>query len=228
MTLAAAFAPLNHTPNMAENQSSHRDNRRMCEPCPTGTVDTSERGSALTVEIENLTDAIASGGLKSSPALAKRLAKTERELEQLLAQKPALEVAKMIPAIADEYRAWVQELETILSPSGLKRGLVSDRDTARTRAQPKKRLGGHIIVTETENEIRFETEGSAKEIALRLAQVGGQEILVAGAGWPSPLRGSVMSAGCAGLGMNLLRRTQPCLGSENKNGPRKGAHLLFW
>ena len=51
--------------------------------------------------------------------------------------------------------------------------------------------------------------------------------LVAGAGLPSPLRGSVMSAGKAGLGMNLLRRTQPCLNSENKKGPRKEGLFLF-
>ena len=38
--------------------------------------------------------------------------------------------------------------------------------------------------------------------------------MVAGAGLPSPLRGSVMSAGVAGLGMNLLRRTQPRLGTQ--------------
>jgi hypothetical protein len=35
-----------------------------------------------------------------------------------------------------------------------------------------------------------------------------------------------MSVGCAGLEMNLLRRTQPCLNSKNEKGPRKGT-LLF-
>jgi hypothetical protein len=36
------------------------------------------------------------------------------------------------------------------------------------------------------------------------------------AGLPSPLRGSVMSADYVGLEMNLLRRTKPCLNSENE------------
>jgi hypothetical protein len=35
-----------------------------------------------------------------------------------------------------------------------------------------------------------------------------------------------MSAGDAGLGMNLRRRTQPCLSSKNEKRPRKGT-LLF-
>ena len=54
------------------------------------------------------------------------------------------------------------------------------------------------------------------------------DFLVAGAGLPSPLRGSVMSAGYASLGMNLLRRTQPCTRvGENKKGPRKEGLFLF-
>jgi hypothetical protein len=48
------------------------------------------------------------------------------------------------------------------------------------------------------------------------------------AGLPPALRASVMSAGDAGLGMNLLRRTQPCLNSKNEKGPHKGALYSFW
>jgi hypothetical protein len=66
----------------------------------------------------------------------------------------------------------------------------------------------------------------------RLLQRGepgsGSTTLFAGAALPSPLRGSVVSAGNAGLGMNLLRRTQPCLNSKNEKGPRKGALYSFW
>jgi len=62
--------------------------------------------------------------LKSSPALASRLAKAETELAALEAAAPAQKAAQMIPKLADEYRAWVNELETILSPDGLKRGLI--------------------------------------------------------------------------------------------------------
>ena len=146
-------------------------------------VDTSKRESELASEIANLTDAIAGGALKSSPAIAQRLAKAEQELASLNAQEPLPRAKKLIPAIADEYRAWVSELETVFPPDGLKIGLVSDRDVARTRAQLKKRLGGHIVVTETASDIRFETEASAEKIALRLASDGGQVFLVAGAGF---------------------------------------------
>jgi len=146
-------------------------------------VDTAKRESELSGEIENLADAIATGALNSSPALASRLAKAEQELAKLEAAGPAPKAAQMIPKLADEYRAWVNELETILSPDGMKRGLVSDRDIARARAQLRKRLGGHIIVTEMpdENEIRFVTEASTDEIALRMTSNGSQVIMGAGA-----------------------------------------------
>ncbi len=151
-------------------------------------VDTAKRESELSGEIENLADAIATGALKSSPALASRLAKAEQELAKLEAAVPAPKAAQMIPKLADEYRAWVNELETILSPDGLKRGLVSDRVIARARAQLRKRLGGNIIVTEMadENEIRFVTEAGIDQMALRMAGNGSNEsqvIMVAGAGF---------------------------------------------
>jgi site-specific DNA recombinase len=147
-------------------------------------ADDSKRIVKLKAEIENLADAIASGALKSSPALASRLAKAEKELATLEAKEPAPKAAQMIPKLADEYRAWVSELETILSPDGLKHGLVSDRDIARARAQLKKRLGGNIIVTEASDEIRFETEASTGEMALRMTGNGhAQVFMVAGAGF---------------------------------------------
>ena len=67
-----------------------------------------------------------------------------------------------------------------MSPDGRNRGLVSDRDVARARAQLRKRLGGHIVVTETDKEIRFETEAGAEEMALRMAGSGSQVFMVAG------------------------------------------------
>jgi len=144
-------------------------------------ADDSKRIGKLETEVENLADAIASGALKSSPALASRLAKAEQELARLEVKGSAPKAAQMIPKLADEYRAWVNELETVLSPDGLKRGLVSDRDIARARAQLRKRLGGNIIVTETESEIRFKTEASTEVMALRMARNGSQGMPVAGA-----------------------------------------------
>ena len=120
-----------------------------------------------------------SGALKSSPALAARLAKAEQELSRLETTRQAPK--RLIPGIADEYRARVDELEAILSPDGLHRSLVSDRDIAPARAQLRRRLGGNILVVETESEIRFQTEASAGEMALRMAGNGSQVFMVAGA-----------------------------------------------
>ena len=99
------------------------------------------------------------------------------------AQKPAQRAAKLVPAVANEYRTWVRELEIIMSPDGRERGLVSDRDVARARAQLRKHLGGQIVVTETESEVRFQTEVSAEEMALRMVGSGSQVFMVAGAGF---------------------------------------------
>ena len=44
------------------------------------------------------------------------------------------------------------------------------------------------------------SDGRSKKKA-SASKVTGLFFLVAGAGWPSPLRGSVMSAGCASLGV---------------------------
>ena len=85
--------------------------------------------------------------------------------------------------IGAKYRAAVRELETILSPDGLDRGIVSDRDIARARTQIRNYLGGGLIVTETEKEIRFETEASTEEMLLRLTGSGSQAFMVAGAGF---------------------------------------------
>lgn len=128
----------------------------------------------LRTEIENLTDAIASGALKSSPALADRLVRAEREIEALETQaaRPAVQAMQMIPRIAHEYRAWIDDLETVLSPEGVTQGRTTDRDIARARAQLKKRPGGQIVVRGADTEIRFETEARPEEIALRLAASG--------------------------------------------------------
>ncbi len=52
-------------------------------------------------------------------------------------------------------------------------------------------------------------------------------MLVAGAGWPSALRASVMSAACGGLGMNLLRRfkTGPI---TNEEWAPQGGPFFVW
>lgn len=137
----------------------------------------------LRAEIDNLTDAIACGALRSSRSLADRLARAEKELTRLeaAAAHPTTEATAMIPRLADEYRGWVSELEAVLSPKGMELGQTTPRDISRARAQLRRRLGGAIVVRETDSEIRFETEASTAEIALKLAISGSQENLVAGA-----------------------------------------------
>jgi hypothetical protein len=109
-----------------------------------------------------LTDAIAAGALKSSPALAERLARAEQELPALekAATRAGRPVTQLVPWMADEYRGSVSELEAVLSPAGLDSGLVSQRDIARSRAAVRRRLGERIVVRETLDEILFETEAA--------------------------------------------------------------------
>ena len=71
----------------------------------------------------------------------------------------------------------------VLSPEGIQRGLTTDRDIVRARALLKQRLGGQIVVRETDTEIRFETGARKAEIALKLAASGLRENLVAGVGF---------------------------------------------
>jgi hypothetical protein len=92
---------------------------------------TGKRQAQLRSEIANLTDAIAGGALKFSPAIAARLSKAEQELAQLEAAATTPKAAKLLPGFADRYPAVVSDLETILSPEELAAGKVTDRDIAR-------------------------------------------------------------------------------------------------
>jgi hypothetical protein len=71
------------------------------------------RVGELQREVGNLTEAIASGLLKSSPALAKRLTVTESELSRLQAERdrklPAL--GNILPRICERYLEIVEHLE---------------------------------------------------------------------------------------------------------------------
>jgi hypothetical protein len=91
-----------------------------------------------------------------------------------------------------------------LSPEGLRRGIARDSDIDRARTQLKSHLGGAIIVTETNKEIRFETKAGAEEMALRLAGSGSQVLMVAGARCPSYTRNA--SACCD---IHLTERQAP-------------------
>ena len=85
-----------------------------------------KRLAQLQCEIANLTDAIAAGALRASPAIAGRLQTAEAELARLHAMKPAAKVTAMPAGIEDRWRAAVANLETVLMT----------HDPARSRAVP--------------------------------------------------------------------------------------------
>jgi len=70
------------------------------------------RVQELEREIYNLADAVATGALRGSPALAARLATAESELARLKESAPVTTpVARLIPRIADQYLRMVRELD---------------------------------------------------------------------------------------------------------------------
>jgi hypothetical protein len=77
-----------------------------------------DRITHLRGEVSNLTEAIASGALRTSKALAERLAAAEAELEQLVAEKAPARLARVTSApvqLLDHYRRLVASLEAELS-----------------------------------------------------------------------------------------------------------------
>jgi hypothetical protein len=128
----------------------------------------------LRSEVANLTDAIASGALRTSKALAERLSKAEVELDRLLIHKAArkVNVVRLPMQLADRYRHMVSSLESELS-----------RDVHKARTILRQLVGNEISVVPHE---------SGKHLVARLGLVtesllqaaGGSEIfVVAGAGF---------------------------------------------
>jgi hypothetical protein len=72
------------------------------------------RCTELEKEIGNLADAVAAGLLKSSPELAKRLARAKSELERLRAIQPA-RVVKLLPRVDERFRELVADLPEALA-----------------------------------------------------------------------------------------------------------------
>lgn len=130
----------------------------------------------LEAQIANLTDAIASGALRTSPALAARLAGAERELARLRQQQTGggENVARLVPRLMDEYRDLVANLPERLN----------GQHVHRARAKLRK-LYPSIRVVTTPDEIRLEADQSVEGALLRA--VGGPQInLVPGRGLEPP------------------------------------------
>jgi hypothetical protein len=108
-------------------------------------------------EVANLTDAIATGLLRSSPALAGRLTTAEAELGRLreaAVPKEVKDLDRLIPRVADDFRSMVAELPTALQ-----------RDVARSRAAICRLLAGSIHVVANEQEIRCIAENGRTQAA---------------------------------------------------------------
>jgi hypothetical protein len=109
-------------------------------------------------EVANLTDAIASGMLRASPAIADRLAQAEAELARLKAAPPPVKAAnleRLIPEVADHYRNLVGSLETSLA----------ETDVERARGELRT-LFGYIRVVADEWEVRLEADLRETQAAL--------------------------------------------------------------
>jgi hypothetical protein len=137
-----------------------------------------KRVAELEGQVENLADAIASGALRASPALASRLTAAEAELAKLRQQAQPREVTKLdriIPGIDDAFRELVADL-----PNAIK------RDVDRARATVRQYTGSAIRVESDGKTVRFLSESRQMETTLLIAAGGAaalQTSVVAGAGF---------------------------------------------
>ena len=135
-------------------------------------TDESKAIAKAEAEISNLTDAIANGLLKTSPALARRLQAAEQELARLRAKaarpRPG-SVQQIMPRLVDEYRTLVEDLA----------GSLTEINVTRARCELRK-LIGDIQVNASEHEIRLEASEGAIETALLKAAGQSQVLMVAG------------------------------------------------
>jgi site-specific DNA recombinase len=130
-----------------------------------------QRIADLQRQIGNLTDAIASGALKGSPALATRLADAEAELQRLQAEQsravPA--VACIAPKVAERYLEIVGRLEEHMG-----------RNTEHSRPALVQAIGDRITLTPDKSG-KFLWAEYGLETAPMLVALGVPEIMVAGA-----------------------------------------------
>jgi site-specific DNA recombinase len=114
----------------------------------------------LQVQVGNLTEAVASGALRASPAIAARLTAAEEELERLQAERktPAANVELLIPQLAGEIERAVREL-----PATYYEG-----DVYRAREELKGLVGTIKVVAEPA-EMRLFAETGFVQAALKRA-----------------------------------------------------------
>jgi site-specific DNA recombinase len=131
--------------------------------------DETARRAKLEREIASLVDAVTSGALRGSPAIAQRLEDKELELAELKSRPQPLSVDKLLPQLGRRCREAVGRLEVLLA-----------RDPQRARLELREHVGP-IRVRATAEEIVLESSREHMEAAL-LGNSGPRQIrMVAGA-----------------------------------------------
>ena len=148
-------------------------------------------------ELKSLTEAIATGGLKSSPTLAGPMASAEAALARLQEAglpREAVKVERIIPRIADGLEELVADL-----PNAVK------RDVDRARVAARRYVGDRILVAEEvmdgEAMVIFRTQKGHVEAAFRRL-----------AGARGALRTSVVAGDRFGVATRWLDVTQCTIG----------------
>jgi site-specific DNA recombinase len=123
--------------------------------------DHSARIRQLRAEVENLADAIASGGLRASPTIAAKLTAAEGELERLTAQPEPVRMVDVTPLLAD-------------LPDRAERAVMRLEETLGAGDVPKAReeIRGHVgtvTIEADEREIRLYGERNVAAVLLRAA-----------------------------------------------------------
>ncbi|HTX25065.1 MAG TPA: hypothetical protein VMD03_10445 [Steroidobacteraceae bacterium] len=131
----------------------------------------------LRARVEDLGEAIATGGLKGSPTLARKLAEAEAELEQLLVQAqasrlpPVANVTRLLADLPITARRAVDELERTLAAGDLPR--------ARARDEIRRQVG-EIRVEAGPREIKLFRDGG--RLAATLLRAAGCDARSVGSG----------------------------------------------
>jgi DNA invertase Pin-like site-specific DNA recombinase len=178
-----------------------QETRRSLRAQRRATATDPKRLAGAEAEVRHLVDAIASGALRGSTAVAERLATAEAELAALtVAAHPvkAADIERLVALVVDRYRAMVATLEQSLPAA----------DIEQVRADLRA-LFGSITVVSDEREIRFEADLRNTHLALLKGVGGSANNVVAGACYLSIYQSCTLygARGCTSL-------VHECQGSE--------------
>jgi site-specific DNA recombinase len=132
-----------------------------------------KRVAAAEEEIRNLVEAIASGGLRGSQALAERLAMAEADLTAMRAVASTVkpkDIERLVGLVMERYRAMVASVELSLP--------LADVEEARAHLRG---IFGSIKVVSDAREVRFEADLRDTHLALLKGVGGTANNVVAGA-----------------------------------------------